>query len=127
MVLPFDNNISDVRGELDYHNGKVALAAAYAATQNVAIFDLDETAGTASNLVTLNISGAYGVEFSPDGTKLYITKWYSSGTNLYQYDFNTGNLTDYNISIPNGLNASYSNGFGQIEMGENKENRIFRS
>jgi gliding motility-associated-like protein len=117
MVLPFDNNINDVRGELDYHNGKVALAAAYAANQNVAIFDLDEAAGTASNLVTLDISGAYGVEFSPDGTKLYITQWYTIGTNLYQYDFNTGNLTNYSISIPNGLNGWGSNGFGQIEMG----------
>jgi len=117
MVLPFDNNISDVRGELDYHNGKVALAAAYANIQNVAIFDLDEATGAASNLVTLDLSGAYGVEFSPDATKLYITIWYSSGTNLYQYDFTTGILTDYSITIPDGLNGWGSNGFGQIEMG----------
>ena len=118
LVLPFDNNIADVRGELDYHNGKVALAAAYAATQNVAVFDFDEATGASSNLVTLNISGAYGVEFSPDGTKLYTTVWYNnSGPNLYQYDFNTGNLTNYSITIPEGLGGWWSNGFGQIEMG----------
>ena len=60
--------------------------------QTLSLCDFDPSTGIASNgfaIPTLNTSQSYGVEFSPDGSKLYSTgenSWYS----ITQYDLNAG-------------------------------------
>ncbi|EAY28994.1 T9SS type B sorting domain-containing protein [Microscilla marina] len=54
------------------------------------LFDFDNNTGAVSNPVTIdNLEYAYGVEFSPDGKKLYISRRYHS--DVYQYDISNHN------------------------------------
>lgn len=122
-LLPFNANASggnyDGRGELDYHNGRIGLACTYTTPSFLA--DFDALTGTMTNPITINTpgtgfsAGAYGIEFSPDGTKAYFTDWYNStgSNNLFIYDFTTGLQKDTVIPTPGG-----SQGLGEIEMGK---------
>ncbi len=57
------------------------------------VLDFDNSTGLVSNPIPLGFyDGAYGVEFSPDGSKLYIGKW-TNGNQLYQYDLCAPNAT----------------------------------
>ena len=105
LSIPLSYGAYDVRGEMDYHNGKVAMADAYMG--KVVVFDFDPFTGGASNLLELDHWGAYGVEFSPDATKVYYTDWSAFTDNLYQLDLSTSTLTPYTLD----------NWAGQIEMG----------
>lgn len=67
------------------------------------VFDFNNTTGSISNPVELTISkwgyyyywGANGIEFSPDGSKIYLSDhsnyWPSSVFELYQFDLKAGN------------------------------------
>jgi gliding motility-associated-like protein len=62
------------------------LGNGFNSTPTTELFDFDNSTGIVSNPVTLGFyDGAYGVEFSPDGSKLYICKW-SNGNEIFQYD-----------------------------------------
>jgi gliding motility-associated-like protein len=111
LALPLSYGTNDVRGEMDYHNGKMAMADAYMGT--LAIFDFDQLTGAASNLQTISQEGVYGVEFSPDATKLYYTNWSAWDNNLYQFDLNTSIITGYTLALTEADPLS----LGQIEMG----------
>ncbi len=111
----------DGRGEFDFHNGRIGIAFAYSTTVFTANFDA--STGLISNPILLVnagfnpdiYGGPYGLEFSPDATKMYISIWYTNlGMNLWQYDFSTASLTSYALTNP----SSFANGFGQIEMGK---------
>ncbi len=60
--------------------------------ETVSLCDFDPATGIASNgfaIPTLNATQSYGIEFSPDGSKLYSTgenSWF----NISQYDLNAG-------------------------------------
>jgi len=110
----------DGRGELDYHNGKMGLAFAW--TNRIVTVDFDPSNGTISNPLDIVLSGSnfdfdgiYGLEFSPDASKVYFALWYNLfNNNLFQYDFNTQNLTSYYA-------GSGGWGLGQIEMGPDEK------
>ncbi len=56
------------------------------------LHDFDNSTGITSNPVVMmssNYALAYGVEFSPDGTRLYGSE-YGSGDNVYQFDLTAG-------------------------------------
>jgi len=61
-------------------------------TETISLCDFDPATGIASNgfgIPTINVTQSYGVEFSPDGSKLYSTgenSWFS----ISQYDMNAG-------------------------------------
>jgi hypothetical protein len=61
--------------------------------QDAEVFDFDNSTGTLSNPIILNLpgfgaaGGAYGIEFSCSGNLLYVT----DGSNLFQYDLTLGN------------------------------------
>jgi PKD repeat protein len=73
------------------------------------LFDFDPSTGIVSNPITLKAPciGAYGIEFSPDGSKLFgIKGGYSSvvATELYQWDICSGNpatiiASEYSLSL----------------------------
>ena len=69
LSLPYMNGTVDVRGEMDYHNGKIVNCDAFLG--EMFYFDFDPTTGMGSNPQTILQSGVYGAEFSPDASKLY--------------------------------------------------------
>jgi len=70
--------------------GRLALAAGYLDT--IELFDFNLTTGTISNPMTIPMEDhVYGLEFSPDDSKLYVTCYNPLGT-LVQFDLTQGNV-----------------------------------
>ncbi|HQQ95514.1 MAG TPA: T9SS type A sorting domain-containing protein [Bacteroidia bacterium] len=81
------------------------------------LFDFDASSGVVSNSLTLNNApGAYGIEFSPDGRKLYgATTVVNSFTSTI-----ANNLYQWNICAPSAsaiVASQYSIGLGNIISG----------
>ncbi len=79
------------------------------------LFDFDNTTGIVSNPLRLQIPqflSAYGVEFSPGGSRLYVCT--DSFNSLYQYDLTSGNPT----TIINSLTTvgTISGGAGSLQL-----------
>ena len=71
--------------------GRLALAAGYLDT--VELFDFHLADGTVTNPITIPMSAhVYGVEFSPDDSKLYVTCYNPEGT-LMQFDLLQGDAS----------------------------------
>jgi hypothetical protein len=104
----------DGRGELDYHNGRIGMA--YAFSNRVFAANFNAVTGEMTNPISLNdnnfSNSPYGVEFSPDGSKMYFSLWYTTPATIYQYDFATAALTEYNPNPGGSLT-----GLGEIELG----------
>lgn len=67
------------------------IASSYYGQNRFCIYDFDNNTGIISNEVNLPCNtGPYGVEFSPNGSKLYLT--HNNGSNIYQYDLCNSNL-----------------------------------
>ena len=109
VVLSFGETYI-ITEELDYHRGKIVFLR-HASRGDVLVFDFNPRSGSASNVDTIDVD-AFGAEFSPDGSKLYMTVDNPFIDNLYQYDFNTRQLNAYSFDLNN-----IPTGFGQIEMG----------
>jgi len=76
-------------------NGK-KLGQALRTLPSIELYDFDAATGTVSNPLILPLSippgsAAYGVEFSPDGTKFYGTTTSSGLSQLHQWDLCSGN------------------------------------
>jgi gliding motility-associated-like protein len=69
---------------------RIGLAVRY--QQLVELLDFDNNTGVVSNPITLStsINHSYGIEFSPDGTKLYATNGLSSANQIWQWDVSSG-------------------------------------
>lgn len=79
------------------------------------VLDFDSYTGMLSNPIVLsNTNWSYGVEFSPDNTKLYVSIWYDNspgGKRIYQYDLNAPNIANSRVQIN-------TNSFvGQLQLG----------
>ncbi len=81
-------------------NGK-KLAVAICDLKTFEVFDFNTATGVVSNSLNLgtNYDAAYSVEFSPDGTKLYGTRWETP--DLFQWDLCAGSHADI-------INSKYS-------------------
>ena len=103
----------DGRGELDFHRNKIGCAFTFSNT--VFVSDFDAVNGTIANAIIINNpvfnNAPYGLEFSPDASKMYFSLWYSGflAKDIYQYDFATQTYTGYD--------SPGSSNIGQIEMG----------
>lgn len=78
------------------------LAMANFGINTVSVFDFDKTTGIVSNAMIFStppISSQYGVEFSPDGSFLYVSAYVVAAT-VYQYNLDLGS---YN-AIANSVN-----------------------
>lgn len=103
-------NIAGSQGQLKFSpNGQRIAISASNGLDLLEVFDFDKTTGIVSNPLSLykpnnNNSSIYGVEFSPDNSKLYASGIGSMGTFhafLAQYDLNAGggNLLAINASM----------------------------
>lgn len=109
-------------------NGRrLALAAASASgytTGLVELLDFDTRTGQITNPVLLSSSEAgsyYGVEFSPDGTKLYASKGQGASNlpgSLYQYDLTVPGYNAANALLSAASGPGTSPGFkGALQLG----------
>lgn len=121
------------RGELDYHNGKIGYAITF---KNEAYFvDFNPETGESSNSQTIkfpSMNGAYGLEFSPDSKKVYVTDISNrdifgnfSGSNLFSYDFNTREIKSWSIINDHPDCPAQMEGLGQVESG--KDGKLYIS
>jgi gliding motility-associated-like protein len=108
-------------GELDYYNGRLGLC--FGGSKEVLFGTFDPNTGvfanpTSLNLTSTSVHGVYGLEFSPDAGKAYISLAYESAVdNLYQYDFNSGAVHSFFLPPSNPAPQWNKPGPGQIEMG----------
>ena len=100
------STLTDIQGmRYNEQNGKMVFLS-LVENEPVALIDFDPTSGSFSNPSTLigtpmgsgtqPWTGMYDVEFSPDGSKMYISKLRggspSTGGKLFQYDFNNPSI-----------------------------------
>jgi PKD repeat protein len=77
------------------------------------LFDFDPSSGVVSNSLLINSSLAFGIEFSPDGRKLYgvtSTTLINTPQTLYQWDICSG-------SLPTIIASAYTIGLGSYNLG----------
>ena len=106
----FDQYIANTIGYLKVSpdGSRIASAKFGGANSNVEIFDFNDNSGVLSNPIVINgvfydsstASGAYGVEFSPDGNLLYVTDKNfdftvnEPGSRLFQFDLTQNSVDD---------------------------------
>ena len=102
------------------------LAAAFMTPEKYELLDFDNTTGMVSNPVVIPCpvsSGSlpyysYGVEFSPDGSKLYVSA--DNCKNLYQYDVNAGSAASI-IASAKVVGTTASSSISQLQLGPDKK------
>ena len=86
-------------GYLKFSPNSQKLACAIYDEDIIDIFDFDNSTGTLSNFLTITgftyINGPYGLEFSEDSSKLYVTD--GASTKVYQFDLSYTSATDMTI------------------------------
>lgn len=112
---------NEVRGYLKVSPDGTKLVAANM-TEGTYLYDFDIVTGQVSNRNALNLSGnyGYGVEFSIDSKRLYIsTGSYQQGSqeNLYQFNLDLPSFTEINNSRY--LIHSYYNTRGALQLASN--------
>lgn len=88
----------------------------------IEILDFDTSGGTVSNPLTISgmtfIAGPYGVEFSSDSSKLYVTD--GANTKIYQLDLSYDNANDMVENMIEVADISGSS-LGSIQMGPDEK------
>lgn len=85
---------TDVHGQMKFSTDGNKIACAVGYQDIVEFFDFDKITGNITNPYTLNMGHhAYGIEFSPDNTKLYTT-YYDVGSisEIAQFDLTAANI-----------------------------------
>jgi hypothetical protein len=78
--------IQNTYGQMKFNGCGTKLVCAIGYKDTIQVFDFDVTSGAVSNPFTIAMADhVYGVEFSPDGSKLY-AGMYGSLQTLFQYD-----------------------------------------
>ncbi len=89
------------------------------------LFDFDNTTGIVSNALTIPAdiyTMPYGIEFSPDGSKLYISNSMPSyhQAEIYQLDLSSGNPEEILASRQLiGSSSANGNGLGSLQLAKN--------
>ncbi len=88
------------------HDGNQIAVAIYAGNR-IELFDFDACSGLLSNSKSIStIDHPYGVEFSPDNSKLYYSLYYNAGFNgaVYQLNLSSMNPSTQLIGISSSIN-----------------------
>ncbi|WP_093203381.1 T9SS type A sorting domain-containing protein [Siphonobacter aquaeclarae] len=98
-------------------NGKMLAAAVYGVQRPFELFDFDAGKGDISNVCSLgNYAGQYGVSFSPDNSKVYLTGLYPS-QDAWVFDLKTGRKTVLVIEEDNGSGKTKLTPAGALQLG----------
>lgn len=80
-------------------NGTKIGSAINYTTSKVEIYDFDNSTGNISNpMILYNIDDPWGLEFSPDNTKLYVSQYSALPRAIFQFDLTAGSDTAINNS-----------------------------
>jgi len=102
--------IQNTYGQMKFSPGGERLALAVDYQGIVELFHFNDTTGAVSNSITLgNGDRYYGLEFSQDNSKLYVTHYNLTWDTYYldQYDISSGNAATIAASISNIASADY--------------------
>jgi gliding motility-associated-like protein len=125
VITAIGTSLISPNGQIEYCKATSKIAIASYDDQIFEVLDFDVNTGVLSNPITLsNHFRAWGVAFSPDGSKLYTTQWTLSTVN--QFDLNAGSAAAINASntlvgTVTGPNSSYRAGYLQL----GPDNRIY--
>ncbi len=98
---------------------KLAVAICYRKENNLEIFDFDNSTGKILNPQTFSLNGfPYGICFSPDNSKLYIS-FLKGKDGVIQYDLLTKQFTSITLN-------EKENSFGSLQIGPDKKIYIAR-
>jgi len=101
------------------------IAVALPGSNQVELFDFNACTGEITNPEIIPfIDGPYGIEFSPDSRKLYVSLYFNAGFNgaIYQVDLNAPALSPALIGISSSFNFQ---SVGSLQLGP--DNRIYCS
>lgn len=100
------NHTWNKAGYLTFNRDYTKMAAAFYFVGSVVLYDFDNSNGIATNPIVIHdeeqtdkYTYTYGVEFSPDGSKLYFTKRGRRPSILYQADISSNSTDDINNSV----------------------------
>ena len=121
VISSVSNTTTDARGYLKVSPDGTKIVAANM-NSGTYLYDFDNTTGIVSNGNRLNINSekGYGVEFSLNSKKLYIsTGNFTAGSteNLYQFNLDLVDINDINMS--RNLIHTYSNTRGALQLASN--------
>ena len=124
--IKYEGSVHNKKGYLKSNTFGTKIAAASGYTSTIELFDFDNRTGVLSNNVKLEYSDweAYGVEFSPDGKKLYATLntrsiWFWSENELWQFTIESGIPTQITGSRRTVATQSLSSQFGALQLATN--------
>lgn len=121
----------DAQGYLKFSPDGKKLAAATTSLSTIEIFDFNDQTGDLTNGILINGNdldtyGFHGLEFSPDGTKLYATNWGQMSTKwignskLIQFDATQTTKTDIvNSAVEINVNPDPYR-YGALQLGPDK-------
>jgi hypothetical protein len=125
-------NMQQAKGYLKVSPDGTKIAMANNTAFSVGIFNFNHTSGTVTHLVTdhnftnpggYDPGGPYGVEFSPNSSRLYISEW-KENRKIYQYDLTSNDpstiLSSRVVVASVGQNA---NAIGALQLGP--DNRMY--
>ena len=126
----YDNNVI---GQMKASPDGCKLALAVMTESYFEIFNFDAVTGTVSNPMQFKdprYDDAYGIEFSPDGSKLYIGS--ASTDNIYQIDLQAGNaaaIAQSSLLVGNGncigeMGSFQLGPYGKIYVGRSGEKEL---
>ena len=101
------------------------LAVAILDTLTLEVLDFDKATGIVSNPITLPLDSCqvYGVEFSADGSKLYVgginLSDFTDFSRIYQFDLNAGSALDIANSATLIGTSGFPSGVSALQMGPN--------
>ncbi len=113
-----NNAVNNSAGQLSLSKDGSRFASALYNSGEIELFDFDIFSGKVSNPKLIpNYSRAWGVEFSQDGSKLYLSQW--TQTNITQFDLTNNNINSITRSAQTIGYCSGSGGYysGYLQRG----------
>jgi gliding motility-associated-like protein len=112
-------NGDETMGYMKFNHTFDQLAIAIYTANKIQLFDFDACLGTLSNAQTLTtLDHPYGIEFSPDNSKLYYSLYYNAGFNgaIYQVNLATPSFGSSNVLVGLSSSINFQN-VGALQLG----------
>lgn len=119
FLTPSTPAVVNTQGQMKISPDGTKLALALQDTAIVEIFDFNKATGEVSNPITYQaptFNGIYGLEFSPDGSKLYVTRPWGALC-IFQMDLSAGSPAAILNSVTTLICQSGNNGILSLQRG----------
>ncbi|MEJ7646542.1 MAG: gliding motility-associated C-terminal domain-containing protein [Chryseolinea sp.] len=109
-----NSNDINTLGQMKFTSGGEKLAMAVRGEGIIQVFDFNNETGILSNGITLRRPSAYGLEFSADGSKLYVT--HNDNSRLTQFDLSLNTVEEIQHSAIL-ISSVTPGGAGALQLG----------